>query len=149
MVDVTSPDNVLVSGKLVNGAVASVHVASVPYHSSGLKIEVYGRKGTLVLSMMPTAQLGFPILRGGRSDDRDLQELEIPDRLFALPENSSPGNPWESASVAHVARMYQRFGNALRADERVEPDFDTALERHKLLAAIERSSGTGKREILA
>jgi predicted dehydrogenase len=148
MVDVTSPDNVLVSGKLVNGAVASVHVANVPYHSSGLKIEVYGREGTLVLSMMPTAQLGFPILRGGRSGDKDLQELEIPDRLFALPENSSQEGVWGSASIAHVARMYQRFGEAIRTDERVEPDFDTALERHKLIAAIERSSWTGKRETL-
>jgi hypothetical protein len=31
MVDVTSPDNVLVSGKLASGAVASVHVAAVPW----------------------------------------------------------------------------------------------------------------------
>jgi predicted dehydrogenase len=98
--------------------------------------------------MMPTAQLGFPTLRGGQSGDRDLQELEIPDRLFSLPENSSQENVWESASAAHVARMYQRFGDAIRTGERAEPDFETALERHKLLAAIERSSETGKREIL-
>jgi len=30
MLDVTSPDNILVSGKLANGGVASVHIASTP-----------------------------------------------------------------------------------------------------------------------
>src|SRR3954471_20035607 len=31
LVDVTSPDNVLVSGHLVSGAVASVHVGAIPW----------------------------------------------------------------------------------------------------------------------
>src|SRR5262249_4788810 len=35
MVDVTSPDNVLVSGRLATGAVASVHVGAVPWAGSG------------------------------------------------------------------------------------------------------------------
>src|SRR4029434_229005 len=47
-VDVTAPDNVLVSGVLTNGAVASVHVATVPWHGTGWRLEVYGREGTLV-----------------------------------------------------------------------------------------------------
>src|SRR5438105_10697273 len=34
-VDVTAPDNVLVSGVLTNSAVASVHVATVPWHGTG------------------------------------------------------------------------------------------------------------------
>ena len=46
MVEVTSPDNVLVSGKLVRGAVASVHVAAAPWGGSGFRMEVYGREGT-------------------------------------------------------------------------------------------------------
>lgn len=44
MVDMTAPDNVLVSSVLTNGAVASVHSATVPWHG----LEVYGREGTLV-----------------------------------------------------------------------------------------------------
>src|SRR4029450_6315562 len=35
MVDVTAPDNILVSGKLASGAVASVHVAAVPWAGGG------------------------------------------------------------------------------------------------------------------
>jgi predicted dehydrogenase len=43
-VDVTAPDNVLVSGVLTNGAVASVHVATVPWHGTGWRLEVGCRK---------------------------------------------------------------------------------------------------------
>ena len=44
LVEVTSPDNVLVSGQLASGAVASVHVAAVPWAGSGFRMEIYGRK---------------------------------------------------------------------------------------------------------
>ena len=37
MVDVTSPDNILVSGKLASGGVASVHIASNPFAGSGYR----------------------------------------------------------------------------------------------------------------
>jgi Oxidoreductase family, C-terminal alpha/beta domain len=37
LVEVTAPDNVLVSGQLVSGAVASVHVAAVPWAGSGFR----------------------------------------------------------------------------------------------------------------
>ncbi|MDP2707978.1 MAG: Gfo/Idh/MocA family oxidoreductase, partial [Burkholderiales bacterium] len=43
MVDVTSPDNILVSGKLASGAVASVHVAAVPWAGGGFRMVIYGR----------------------------------------------------------------------------------------------------------
>jgi predicted dehydrogenase len=48
MVDVTSPDNILVSGKLASGAVASVHVAAVPWAGGGFRMVIYGREGTLM-----------------------------------------------------------------------------------------------------
>ena len=49
-VEVSSPDNVLVSGMLVSGAAVSVHVASVPWAGRGFRMEVYGRDGTLTVS---------------------------------------------------------------------------------------------------
>ena len=45
--DVTTPDNVLVSGKLANCAVVSVHVDSIPWHGSDPQIQVFGREGTM------------------------------------------------------------------------------------------------------
>src|ERR687892_1358760 len=49
-VGVTSPDNILVSGRLTNGGVASVHVASNPWAGSGYQMEIHGRDGTLVVT---------------------------------------------------------------------------------------------------
>lgn len=147
LVDVTSPDNVLLNGKLENGAVASVNVASVPFHSNGFKIEVYGKKGTLVLSMGPNAQLGIPSLQGGVGTDKDLHPLDIPERLASPPGGASSGEIWESPSVSLVARMYQRFGDAIQSNQFVEPNFQTALSRHRFLAAVEQASETGERVI--
>ena len=50
MVDVTSPDNILVSGKIPSGGVASVHIASNPFARSGYRMETYGREETLIAS---------------------------------------------------------------------------------------------------
>ena len=146
LVNVTSPDNVLVSGKLQNGAVASCHVASIPSHGGGIRLEVYGREGTLVASMSATAQLGTLGLMGGKVGDKEIQELPIPDRLTAIPEGARAVEVWSSPTVSHVARMHRRFGEAIRSGQRAEPDFDTAVKRHQLLVAIEQSSDRGVRQ---
>ena len=57
LLDVTSPDNVLVSGRLVNGAVASVHIGAIPFAGSGYRMEIYGRAGTLVATGEDSPQL--------------------------------------------------------------------------------------------
>src|SRR5438093_11707940 len=58
LVDVTAPDNVLVSGHLASGAVASVHVGAVPWAGSGFRMEIYGREGTLVANATVSSQSG-------------------------------------------------------------------------------------------
>jgi predicted dehydrogenase len=139
MVDVTAPDTILVSGKLANGAVASVHVASVPWHGSGMKLEIYGREGTLVASTGLSAQIDPVRIEGARGTDRALQALPIPDRLAEGPAGLPPGEPF------NVARMYQGFAQAIRTGQRVEPDFATAVRRHTLVEAVQAASDQGRR----
>ncbi|MDZ7379802.1 MAG: Gfo/Idh/MocA family oxidoreductase [candidate division KSB1 bacterium] len=141
-VEVTAPDNILVSGRLATGAVASVHVASVPWHGSGMKLEVYGREGTLVASTGLSAQIDPVRLQGGRSTDRELQELPLPDRLQTAPAGVPAGE------AVNVAMMYQGFAEAIRTGTRVEPDFATAVTRHQLIAAVQRASDQGERVTL-
>jgi predicted dehydrogenase len=139
MVDVTAPDNILVSGRLANGAVASVHVASVPWHGSSMKLEVFGREGTLVASTSLSAQIDPVRLEGGRGTDHTLQEIPIPDRLTAVPRGVPEGE------ALNVARMYQALAQAIRTGTRVEPDFATAVTRHKLIDAVQAASDQGQR----
>jgi predicted dehydrogenase len=139
MVDVTGPDTILVSGRLASGAVASVHVASVPWHGSGMKLEIYGREGTLVASTGMSAQIDPIRIEGARGSDHTLQELPIPEHLSAVPAGVPPGEPF------NVAQMYQGFAEAIRTGRRVEPDFAIAVRRHTLVEAVQAASDQGKR----
>ena len=49
-VAVDAPDTVSVAGVLQSGAEVSVHVAAIPFHPSGTRLEIYGRAGTIVIS---------------------------------------------------------------------------------------------------
>ena len=133
-VDVTSPDNVLVSGVLTSGAVASVHVATVPWHGSGWRMEVYGTEGTLTASADEFVQFGGIRLQGGRNGTGKLEELSVPERLIGVQGRVPPGEP------SNVGQLYRRLAEAIRGRGEAEPDFQLALKRHRLLESIERSS---------
>ena len=68
--DVTAPDNILVSGWLKNGAVVSSHVAAIPYAGSGYRMEIYGRDGTLVASGEDSPQLSKVFLHGAQRGNK-------------------------------------------------------------------------------
>jgi len=142
-VDVTAPDNVLVNGVLSNGAVASVHVATVPWHGTGWRMEVYGREGTLVVSSDQMVQYAQIRLQGGLSQDRELKELPVPERLTWVPGEVPLGAPF------NVAQMYRRLGQAIQEGNGVQPDFDLAVRRHRLLDVIQRSSDQGMKQKMA
>ena len=134
-VAVTSPDNVLISGRLANGAVASIHVAAVPYAGSGYRMEIYGSEGTVVAYSDESPQLEEIHLTGAKKGNQ-LKELEIPARF-----NFVPGMP--QGEPYNVGQMYHRFGQAIRSGRKCEPDFDTAMELHRLVDKIRESSNRG------
>lgn len=141
MVDVTSPDNILISGVLANGAVASVHVGSIPWAGTGYTMEVYGRKGTLVASSEDSPQLGEVRLQGAQDGDT-LEDIEIPDRHTNVLEGMPEGPPF------NVGQLYYLFGQAIQGQAtgetgQVYPDFDTAVELHQFIDAIRQSAKNG------
>ena len=141
-VHVTSPDNVLVSGELANGAVASVHVATVPWHGTGWRMEVYGSEGTLVISSEQMVQYAQISLQGGRGKDSALEDILVPDRLTWVPGEVPKGAPF------NVAQLYRRLAHAIQGDGSADPDFDLAVKRHRLLDSIRQSSVQGKKVVV-
>jgi predicted dehydrogenase len=139
-VDVTSPDNILVSGKLARGAVASVHVAAVPWAGGGFRMVIYGREGTLVATSDVSSQRGkMPRVQGAKRS-HELADLSIPERYFWVPPEFPRDDPF------NVGQMYRVFADAIRSgrgDPRL-PTFDTALELHRFLDTITRSSDEGR-----
>jgi predicted dehydrogenase len=141
-VDVTSPDNILVQGRLENGAIVNAYVGVHPYHGSGHRFEIYGRDGTL--AMIGGGQGGEELgrkLMGGHKDDKALQELPVPERFKWVPEAVRNNSP-----AYDVGQMWVKFAEAIRTGSNIESDFDHAVRRHRTLDAIVRASQTGQRQ---
>ncbi|MGZ8229681.1 MAG: Gfo/Idh/MocA family protein [Burkholderiales bacterium] len=143
-VDVTSPDNIMIQGRLESGAVLNAYVGHEPYHGSGYRFEIYGKDGTLALIGGGDAgQEAQRKIYGGRKEDPKLKELPIPERLKWVPEEVRGTGP-----SYDVGQMWVRFAEAIRTNTRIEPDFDSAVRRHRMLDAIRRASDTGQRQKL-
>jgi predicted dehydrogenase len=136
-IEATSPDNILASGVLESGALASVHVASLPYNGSGWRLEIYGRDGTLYITA-PTQAWGGPNTLRGSQGREPLAELPVPDKYVLMPEGSPTGSPY------NVGQSYIRLADAMHANKPGDPDFRLALTRHRLLEAIQQSSDEGR-----
>ena len=78
---------------------------------------------------------------GGHKDDKELKELTVPERLKWVPEAVR-----KEGRAYDVGQMWVNFSKAIRAGQGVEPDFDHAVRRHRMLDAIVRASETGQRQ---
>ena len=97
-VEVTSPDNVRVSGQLNSGAAASVHVGAVPWAGTGYRMEIYGREGTLVVTGSVSSQRGEMLRVQGAKGGHELQDLELPQRFVFVPADFPKGDRSTSGS---------------------------------------------------
>jgi predicted dehydrogenase len=142
LLDVTSPDNVLLSGRLAHGAVASVHVGAIPFAGSGYRMEIYGRDGTLAVTGEDSPQLSEVTLHGAKGADA-LAPMPAPQRFTV----AAPGTP--SGEAMNVGQMYTLFAQAIRNQtfrdgESRHPTFATAVDLHRLVDAIKQASDTGR-----
>ncbi len=140
LLDVTSPDNILVSGRLANGAVASVHIGAIPFAGSGYRMEIYGSAGTLVAAGEDSPQLSEVALHGAKGGNT-LEPLPVPPRFTV----AAPGTP--SGEAVNVGQMYALFAQAIRGGKSPIPSFDTAVELHCLVDAIKDASDRGREVI--
>jgi len=136
LLDVTSPDNILISGRLANGGVASVHVGAIPYAGSGYRMEIYGSEGTLVATAEDSPQMSEVALHAAKGNN-SLELKSVPERLTFV----APATP---AGVAtNVGQMYTLFAQAIRSGESRQPTFETAVGLHRLIDAIKLASADG------
>ena len=138
LVEVTSPDNVRVSGQLESGAAASVHVGAAPWAGSGYRMEIYGREGTLIVTGNVSSQRGEMLRVQGAQRSHQLEDLDIPDRFVYVPSDFPKGDPF------NVGQMYALFAEAIRTGENRLPTFDTAADLHRFLDTIKEASDTGR-----
>jgi predicted dehydrogenase len=133
---VDAPDTVTATGVLKSGVEVAYQVASVPYNASGTRLEIYGRKGTLVLTSN-SVNIGPSTLHLAIGEAA-MVEITPPDRYRLIPADMAAG------PGRNVAQAYARFASAMNSGKSEAPDFNDAIVRHTLIDAMERSHRDGK-----
>jgi predicted dehydrogenase len=145
-IQMTAPDQVLISGVLQSGAVASVHLKGGATNGTGFLFEIHGAEGTLAIVPADPRQETYIqvsefIVRGAQAG-KPLADLSIPQSYRWVPPAVPAGLPF------NVAQLYTRMSEGIREGKSVSPDFDVAVKRHQLLDVIQKASDTGIRQIL-
>jgi predicted dehydrogenase len=141
-IPVTAPDQVLVTGRLASGAVASVVVqgGSAPV-TPAFEVRIVGTEATLVVR--PAAPGGIHISDWSVSiskPDGAPADLPVPGRYSPVPA-AVPAGP-----AKNVAILYREFAQAITEGRPAVPGFAAAVRFHQLLGQIQRTSDTGLRE---
>jgi predicted dehydrogenase len=144
IIEKTTDDQLLITGKLTNGAAASVHIQGGVKHQTGFTLEIFGDKGTIVLNAPASIQFGSYQLRGAGSDDEGLQDLTIPDSYYWGPDSLKN----DAGLVLNVAQAHRKFVKDIREGTSETPSFADAVKLHQLLDAVERAAQTGERQYL-
>ena len=134
----TTDDQVAVTGVLAGGAVASIHYRGGISRGTNMLWEINGTEGDLqVTSIGGHAQIFDLALAGARGQDQQLKPLPVPETYRWCPaELAGP--------AVNVAQAYVRLAADLRDGSHLCPDFDVAIRRHRMIAAVEEAAATGR-----
>ena len=130
-IDVEVPDNVMLHGVVESGAVVCAHIATLPTATPGFRMEIYGSDGVLHVTTPGAPQRDANKLSGAKGRAAPAP-MEIPASYVDVPADTPAGPP------NNVAALYRRLGNAVRSGAPVDPGFDLAVERHRLIDRIAR-----------
>ncbi|MDE2596542.1 MAG: Gfo/Idh/MocA family oxidoreductase [Sphingomonadales bacterium] len=136
----TSPDQVAFTGTLASGATMACHYRAGACRGTNLLWEINGTEGDIqVTGMGGHMQMLDLTVSGGRGDAQALAPLPTPAELRTVPVGLA-------GPALNVAQVWQAFADDLATGSRKTFDFDQAVQRHTLLAAIERSAAHGNKE---
>jgi predicted dehydrogenase len=133
-IDMTAPDQVGVQAVLADGSIFSLHYrGGLAPDGNGFIWEINGTEGVIRLTGLTGSiqieELKIEVCLAGETQ---FQAIEIPAETLRLcPHEYVPGN---------VARMYRLMGEDLVNDTHKAPDFDDAVELHRLIDRIEKAS---------
>lgn len=150
----TASDQIIVSGVLESGAVASIHYRGGISRATNFHWEINGTEGVLVVTLQDplgsldslkllgsvgSIQLGALTLVGSRGTD-DLAEIDVP-ASYSVVADAPRGLPF------NLTQAYAMFADDLQqgSTRSLTPTFDDAIQRHRMMEAIERAAETGAR----
>src|SRR5437667_9178615 len=138
----TAADQIAVIGTLRSGATASVHIREAVAGGSGFLWEINGTDGTLRITADAAVPGIFPLTVAGAQGRNEPAELAVP---TALTQKWPMLASLEGGPAFNVGRAYAAFAADIANGPHPAPDFDDAVLRHEVIAAIERSAASGER----
>jgi predicted dehydrogenase len=138
----TAPDQIAVIGTLMSGATATIHVREAVAGGTGFLWEINGTDATLRIIADEAQPQIVPLTVWGARGRDELAPLAVPAALTQRwPELTS----LEGAPAYNVGRAYAAFAADIEKGTHSVPDFNDAVRRHEVIAAIERSAASGER----
>lgn len=139
----SSPDQVAFVGTLQSGATIACHYRAGASRGTNLLWEINGTEGDIVVtSVGGHMQMLDLSVSGGRGDDAEVRPLALPEGLRTAPDGVE-------GPALNVSQAWQCFADDIRTGTHSCPDFDAAVTRHRLIDAIERSAGSGRKETVS
>ena len=136
--DKRTPDQIVVTGALTGGTLATVHYRGGTSRGANFAWEINGTKGDVRLEAAGGhAQMFDMTMRAGFGSDKQLKVLDIPSQYRWVPDDIG-------GVALNVAQVYRRLSDALAGKSSTEMGFDVAVSRHRMLAAIEEAAATGQ-----
>jgi predicted dehydrogenase len=133
-ITVTAPDQLVLTGRLDNGALATVHLYDGDVGAPRTRIEIAGTKGDIAIMS--------PAEGGTQLQMEDLRLRVVDRRGDGWRDVDLPGDGHPGGEAANVARLYAQLADDIEHGTRTVPDFLTGARLHRLLAAAERSAAT-------
>jgi predicted dehydrogenase len=138
----TAPDQVAVIGTLTSGATASIHIREAVAGGTSFLWEINGTDGTLRITADAAYPEIFPLtVRGARGRSEPAQ-LAVP---TVLAHKWPALRGLEGAPASNVGRAYAAFAADIDHGTHTVPDFADAVQRHRVIAAIQESAASGDR----
>jgi predicted dehydrogenase len=123
----TAPDQVLISGVLQSGAVASVRLKGGTANGTGFLFEIHGTEGALAIMPADPRQATYIQVSEfsvrGAQEGKPLADLLIPESYRWVPLGVPAGLPF------NVAQLYMRMAESIREGKSISPDFEGCLSR--------------------
>ena len=141
----TTPDQLVLSGRLADDAVLTVHIEGGKRNGSGVQIDITGTEGDLrITNRSAFGNVGDNYhVEGAHGNNLPLQTLPVPDAYDRLPPSDLP------SAVLELAELYAAYANDLRDGTKTAADFSDAVRMHELIDAAVTSSETGRHIALA
>ncbi|MBN3834443.1 Gfo/Idh/MocA family oxidoreductase [Burkholderia sp. Ac-20344] len=141
----STPDQLVLAGRLHDGAVVSVHIEGGKRNGSGVQIDITGTEGDLrITNRSAFGDVGDDyVIEGAHGNNIPLSRLPVPDSYDRLPSSDLP------SAVLELAQLYAAYANDLHTGSHTAPTFEDAVRVHQLINAATESSDTGRHVELA